>query len=86
MLWVEVDLWMLGTGPVAHPDRTAEELLERHHERVGRHQRLQSVVGLVLLAPEDSAGQIWDLLPPDPNGRNVLYIGEMVEGAAVQAT
>ena len=38
------------------------------------------------LTPEDSAGQIWDLLPPDPNGRNVLYIGEMVEGAAVQAT
>jgi NAD(P)-dependent dehydrogenase (short-subunit alcohol dehydrogenase family) len=35
------------------------------------------------LTPDQSAQQIWNLLPPDPKGRNVLYVGEMVEGAFV---
>ena len=38
------------------------------------------------LTPEESARQIWDLLPPDPSGRNVLYIGEMAEGAFIDST
>jgi hypothetical protein len=35
------------------------------------------------LTPEESAAQIWDLLPPDPEGRNVLYVGKFVEGVGV---
>jgi NAD(P)-dependent dehydrogenase (short-subunit alcohol dehydrogenase family) len=38
------------------------------------------------LRPAESARQIWDLLPPDPNGRNVLFVGEFVEGTGVDAT
>jgi benzil reductase ((S)-benzoin forming) len=38
------------------------------------------------LTPEESARQIWDLLPPDPDGRNVLYIGQFVEGTSINAT
>jgi benzil reductase ((S)-benzoin forming) len=38
------------------------------------------------LTPEESARQIWELLPPDPSGRNVLYIGEMAEGAFIDST
>lgn len=38
------------------------------------------------LTPESAARQIWDLMPPDPDGRNVLYVGEMVEGATVEVT
>src|SRR5579859_606130 len=38
------------------------------------------------LTPDESARQIWDLLPPDPNGRNVYFVGEFVEGAGIDAT
>jgi benzil reductase ((S)-benzoin forming) len=38
------------------------------------------------LTPDESAHQIWGLLPPDPDGRNVLYIGEMAEGAFIDST
>jgi NAD(P)-dependent dehydrogenase (short-subunit alcohol dehydrogenase family) len=38
------------------------------------------------LTPDESARQIWELLPPDPEGRNVYFVGEFVEGAGVDAT
>ena len=31
--------------------------------------------------PADVARNIWDLLPPDPGGRTVLFLGEFVEGS-----
>jgi benzil reductase ((S)-benzoin forming) len=31
--------------------------------------------------PDGVAGQIWALLPPDPGGRTVLFLGEYIEGA-----
>ncbi len=31
--------------------------------------------------PEEAARGIWDLLPPDPDGRTVLFLGELVEEA-----
>jgi NAD(P)-dependent dehydrogenase (short-subunit alcohol dehydrogenase family) len=38
------------------------------------------------LTPEESARQIWGCLPPDPDGRNVYFIGEFIEGAGIDAT
>lgn len=31
--------------------------------------------------PEQCARGIWSLLPPDPNGRTVLFLGEFIEGS-----
>jgi len=38
------------------------------------------------LTPDESARQIWDRMPPDPRGRTVLFIGEFLEGAGIDAT
>jgi len=38
------------------------------------------------LTPEESANQIWAALPPDPEGRTVLFFGKFVEGAGVDST
>jgi NAD(P)-dependent dehydrogenase (short-subunit alcohol dehydrogenase family) len=32
-------------------------------------------------SPEECARSIWGLLPPDPDGRTVLFLGEFVEGS-----
>jgi NAD(P)-dependent dehydrogenase (short-subunit alcohol dehydrogenase family) len=33
------------------------------------------------LSPEECARSIWGLLPPDPDGRTVLFLGEFIEGS-----
>jgi NAD(P)-dependent dehydrogenase (short-subunit alcohol dehydrogenase family) len=32
-------------------------------------------------SPDECAHSIWGLLPPDPNGRTVLFLGEFIEGS-----
>ena len=32
-------------------------------------------------SPDECAANIWRLLPPDPNGRTVLFLGEFIEGS-----
>jgi NAD(P)-dependent dehydrogenase (short-subunit alcohol dehydrogenase family) len=32
-------------------------------------------------SPDECARSIWGLLPPDPNGRTVLFLGEFIEGS-----
>jgi len=32
-------------------------------------------------SPDEVAQQIWSLLPPDPDGRTVLFLGEFIEGS-----
>ena len=32
-------------------------------------------------SPDECARSIWSLLPPDPNGRTVLFLGEFIEGS-----
>jgi benzil reductase ((S)-benzoin forming) len=38
------------------------------------------------LTPDQSASEIWSLLPPRPEGRNVLFVGEFVADAAADVT
>lgn len=52
----------------------------------GREAVVAALESGAYLTPDESARQIWDLLPPDPNGRNVLFVGTFVEGAGVDAT
>jgi hypothetical protein len=32
-------------------------------------------------SPDKVARDIWSLLPPDPEGRTVLFLGEFIEGS-----
>jgi benzil reductase ((S)-benzoin forming) len=87
----------LGAGPwvvAIRPGVVVSEAFSETHARLnesgedypGREAVEAAVEAGDYLTPEESARQIWDLLPPDPNGRNVLYIGQMVEGAFTDAT
>jgi hypothetical protein len=33
------------------------------------------------LSPDECARSIWALLPPEPHGRTVLFLGEFIEGS-----
>jgi NAD(P)-dependent dehydrogenase (short-subunit alcohol dehydrogenase family) len=87
----------LGLGPwvvAVRPGLVVSEAFRETHARFkesgedypGREAVEAAVASGSFLTPEESARQIWSLLPPDPNGRNVLYVGQMVEGAFVEAT
>ncbi len=87
----------LGVGPwviAIRPGFVATEAVrstQARYEQTGEDYPGRAAVVAALdsgdyLTPEESARQIWDLLPPDPNGRNVLYIGKFVEGAGIDAT
>ncbi len=56
---------------------------EHGEDYPGRAEIERALESGAYLTPDESAQQIWDLLPPDPNGRNVLYVGQMVDGAFV---
>jgi benzil reductase ((S)-benzoin forming) len=47
----------------------------------GRAAVIAALAAGQFLTPDESASQIWALLPPKPDGRNVLYVGTMAEGA-----
>jgi NAD(P)-dependent dehydrogenase (short-subunit alcohol dehydrogenase family) len=87
----------LGVGPWVIAIRPGvvltDDFLERHagfeasgEDYPGRPAVEAAVKAGKYLTPDESARQIWGLLPPDPNGRNVLYIGEMAEGAFIDTT
>ena len=84
----------LGIGPwvvAVRPGFVATETVwatQERYEKYGEDYPGRAAVVAALeagdyLTPDESAAQIWDLLPPDPDGRNVLYVGKFVEGAAV---
>lgn len=52
----------------------------------GRDAVIAALDAGAYLTPQESARQIWALLPPDPDGRNVYFIGDFVAGAGVEAT
>jgi benzil reductase ((S)-benzoin forming) len=87
----------LGAGPwviAIRPGFVATEavrLTQERYEQTGEDYPGRAAVVAALdagdyLTPEESARQIWDLLPPDRDGRNVLFIGKFVEGAGIDAT
>jgi short-subunit dehydrogenase len=87
----------LGVGPWVIAIRPGvvltEEFWERHaafeasgEDYPGRGAVEAAIKAGKYLTPAESARQIWGLLPPDPDGRNVLYIGEMAEGAFIDTT
>lgn len=78
----------LGIGPWVIAIRPGMVVTESYWEKKaanedypGRAAVDEAVAAGKYLTPAESARQIWDLLPPDPDGRNVLYIGQMVEDA-----
>jgi benzil reductase ((S)-benzoin forming) len=78
----------LGIGPWVIAIRPGVVITDTYRERVfagedypGRVAVQEAIAAGRCLTPDESARQIWALLPPDPDGRNVLYIGQMVEGA-----
>jgi NAD(P)-dependent dehydrogenase (short-subunit alcohol dehydrogenase family) len=87
----------LGVGPwvvAVRPGFVATEAVlatQERYERTGEDYPGRAAVVAALeagdaLTPDESARQIWGLLPPDPDGRNVLYVGKFVEGTGVDAT
>jgi short-subunit dehydrogenase len=87
----------LGTGPwviAIRPGFVATDAVrdtQARYERTGEDYPGREAVVAALqagdyLTPEESASQIWGLLPPDPDGRNVLFIGKFVEGTSIDAT
>jgi NADP-dependent 3-hydroxy acid dehydrogenase YdfG len=82
----------LGTGPWVIAIRPGAVVTETYWEKQaegedypGRKAVEEAVEAGQCLTPVESARQIWELLPPDPDGRNVLYIGQMVAGALINA-
>lgn len=87
----------LGTGPwviAIRPGFVATDQVRATQARFeatgddypGRASVIAALTAGQFLTPEESASQIWALLPPKPDGRNVLYVGTMVEGASADAT
>lgn len=87
----------LGTGPwvvAVRPGFVATESVlatQERFERSGEDYPGRAAVVAALeagqyLTPEQSAREIWARLPPEPDGRNVLYVGAPAEGAVVDAT
>jgi benzil reductase ((S)-benzoin forming) len=82
----------LGTGPWVIAIRPGVVATETYWEKQadgedypGRKAVEEAIEAGQCLTPVESARQIWALLPPDPDGRNVLYIGQMVAGALINA-
>jgi NAD(P)-dependent dehydrogenase (short-subunit alcohol dehydrogenase family) len=84
----------LGAGPwvvAVRPGFVATEVVLATQERYeqdgvdypGRAAVVAALAAGDSLTPEESATQIWGLLPPDPDGRNVLHLGKFVEGVGV---
>jgi NAD(P)-dependent dehydrogenase (short-subunit alcohol dehydrogenase family) len=86
----------LGMGPwviAIRPGMVLTEEFRDRHARMeasgedypGRAAVEAAVKAGSYLTPDESARQVWGLLPPDPGGRNVLYIGQMAKGAFIDA-
>jgi NAD(P)-dependent dehydrogenase (short-subunit alcohol dehydrogenase family) len=84
----------LGVGPwvvAIRPGFVATDAVratQERYEQTGEDYPGRAAVVAALeagdyLTPEQSAAQIWALLPPDPEGRNVLHLGKFVEGVGV---
>lgn len=73
--------WVIAIRPGVVVTETYWEKQAAGEDYPGRQAVEAAVEAGNYLTPEQSALQIWGLLPPDPEGRNVLYIGQMVEGA-----
>ena len=78
-----------GTVGGGHPARIRHH--RRHAGHLRRRQRDRTFLGAAAVAqaiaegrgdtPDEVARDIWNLLPPEPDGRTVLFLGEFIEGS-----
>jgi benzil reductase ((S)-benzoin forming) len=79
--------WVIAVRPGFVATEAVRERQARFRDRgedyPGRVAIERALASGAYLTPDESAREIWNLLPPDPDGRNVLYVGQMVDGAFV---
>lgn len=87
----------LGAGPWVVAVRpgfvVSEEMLETHRQAGGLKDDLPGSAAIAealeqgeYLTPDESAQQIWAAMPPDVDGRTVLFFGKFIEGTSIDAT
>lgn len=78
--------WVVAVRPGFVATEAVRASAEGGGDFPGRAAVIEALESGRYLTPEESARQIWSLLPPDPDGRNVYFVGEFIEGAGVEAT